>query len=76
MKRKFNATLTLALAMVAGNALAGGFTQGDIVVMRDGDGSAALSNASTAAFLQEYTTGGSLVQTIAMPTTDIGSRIH
>jgi hypothetical protein len=51
---------------------ANGFSQNDLVVERFGDGSAALSNASTAAFLDEYTTSAgqtSPVNTLALPTT-------
>jgi len=43
------------------------FNLGNLVVVQAGDGSAALNNASTAAFLKEFTTAGSLVQTINMP---------
>ena len=47
------------------------FTQGNIVVLRVGDGSAALTNASTASFIDEYTTSGTFVQSIAIPTTGL-----
>ncbi|MBL8737844.1 MAG: hypothetical protein JNL12_15535, partial [Planctomycetes bacterium] len=43
-------------------------TPGNILVSRVGDGAAALSNAATARFLDEYTPTGFLVQTIALPT--------
>ena len=46
----------------------GGFGAGNLVVYRVGDG-AALSGSAAAVFLDEYTTGGALVQSIAMPTT-------
>ncbi|GAB4133007.1 MAG: hypothetical protein Fur0046_03380 [Cyanobacteria bacterium J069] len=49
------------------------FTAGSIVVLRIGDGSATLSNAATAVFLDEYDTNGNLVQSIAMPTAINGS---
>jgi hypothetical protein len=49
---------------VAGNA----FTPGDVVVYRVGDGAAALSDNGSAVFLDEYTTGGTLVQSVALPT--------
>jgi Bacterial Ig domain len=49
------------------------FTPGDIVVERVGDGSAALSSAATAVFLDEYSPTGTLVQTIPLPTSDSGS---
>ena len=55
-----------------GNVTAG-FAPGDIVVLRAGDGSAALSSAATAAFLDEYKADGTLVQSIALPTAANGT---
>jgi DNA/RNA endonuclease G (NUC1) len=52
---------------------AAGFTAGNIVVYRVGDGVAALGSAATAVFLDEYTPAGVLVQSIPMPTTLVGS---
>ena len=52
---------------------AAGFTAGNIVVYRVGDGSAALGSAATAVFLDEYTPAGALVQSIALPTAVNGS---
>ncbi len=54
--------------------LASPFTPGDLVVVEvGGDGSGgALGSTATAAFLYEYTTSGSFVQSIAMPTTASG----
>ncbi|MBY0284297.1 MAG: Ig-like domain-containing protein [Sphingomonas sp.] len=49
------------------------FSSGNIVVYRVGTGSAALSSAATAVFLDEYTTSGTLVQSIALPTADNGA---
>jgi hypothetical protein len=43
-------------------------TPGNLIVYRVGDGTAALSSAATAVFLDEYTQSGSLVQSIALPT--------
>lgn len=55
-------------ALFAISAFAQGpLTIGNLVVVRVGDGAAALSNASTATFLEEYTPAGTLVQTIPMP---------
>jgi len=53
------------------------FTAGNYVVVRVGDGTAALTSTSTATFLQEYSaTGtGALVQTIALPTADAGTTL-
>jgi uncharacterized repeat protein (TIGR01451 family) len=52
---------------------AAAFTPGNLVVYRVGNGAAALSAAATAVFLDEYTPAGTLVQSIAMPTTDSGA---
>ena len=52
---------------------AGNFTPGNIVVVRVGDGSATLTSAATAVFLDEYTTSGTLVQSIALPTVVSGN---
>lgn len=43
-------------------------TAGNLVVVQVGDGSASLSSNATAGFVKEFTTAGSLVQTIALPT--------
>ena len=43
------------------------FTPNNIVVLRIGDGSTALSNAGTFVFLDEYTPAGTLVQSIQLP---------
>jgi MYXO-CTERM domain-containing protein len=55
-------------------AQAAGFTPGNIVVERVGSGGAALSSASQAVFLNEYTPTGTLVQSIALPTTASGAQ--
>jgi len=49
------------------------FTRGNLVVYRVGDGVSALSSAGTAVFLDEYTTAGSFVQSVALPTVASGS---
>jgi hypothetical protein len=50
-----------------------GFTAGDIVVYRVGDGSSSLSGAGTPVFLDEYSPSGSLISSVALPTTGSGS---
>jgi hypothetical protein len=65
--------LLLVVATVASVTNAAPFTAGNLVVYRVGDGSAALSSAATAVFLDEYTPSGTLVQSIALPTTASGS---
>ena len=54
-------------------AVAAPFTPGNIVIVRVGDGTAAPTAASTAVFLDEYTPGGTLVQSVAMPTAVVGN---
>ena len=50
------------------------FTPGNLVVLRIGDGSGALTSAATPVFLDEYSTiTGQVVQSIALPTTVNGS---
>lgn len=61
----FTAIFTLAGA----SAWAAAFTPGDLVIYRVGNGASALSNASTAVFLDEYDLLGNLVQSIAVDTT-------
>ncbi len=51
-------------------AHAAGFTAGNLVVERVGDGTTTLSGAAAPVFLDEVTTAGSPVQSIALPTTD------
>jgi hypothetical protein len=58
-----------SLVFLANEVLAPPFTLGNLVVVQVGDGSAALANNSTAAFLREYSiSGGPSLQTIALPT--------
>ena len=49
------------------------FSSGNLVIYRVGDGVSALANTGNAVFLDEYTTAGTLVQSVAMPTTVSGS---
>ncbi len=64
----------VAFAMlINGMAIAQNFTAGNLVVYRVGDGSAALTTAATALFLDEYpTTPGTVVSSLAMPTAVAG----
>src|SRR5262249_57285590 len=57
----------------APSASAAGFSPGNLVVARVGTGDAALSNAATAVFLDEYTPTGTLVQSVPMPTATNGA---
>ncbi|MBK8285225.1 MAG: hypothetical protein IPK97_10315 [Ahniella sp.] len=63
----------IVLLMAGSAAVAAPFTPGNLVVARVGNGAAILSNASTAVFLDEYTTAGTLVQSIALPTAASGA---
>ena len=80
---KFFLTLRAALTSTAiiaalfllgqNTSLAAAFTGGNIVVYRIGDGATALSGAAAPIFLDEYSPAGTLVQTIALPTTTAGA---
>ena len=61
-------SLTLMVLSIPNKVFAADFTTGNLVVLRIGDGSASLSSAATASFLDEYTPTGTLVQSIANPT--------
>lgn len=68
-------TIVAAFCAAAGASTAFGsaFTSGNLVVLRVGDGAAALSSAAQVASLQEMTTAGSNVQLIGMPTVAAGA---
>lgn len=61
--------LCVAVGLAAASAYGAVVTPGDLVIYRVGDGSAALTTAATAVFLDEYTPGGTLVQSIPLATT-------
>jgi hypothetical protein len=65
--------LTLSMVFHSVNARAAAFGQGNLVVVQAGTGAAALNGNATAASLLEYTPGGVLVQSIALPTTASGA---
>ncbi|MEX2219848.1 MAG: hypothetical protein WD749_13940 [Phycisphaerales bacterium] len=68
----YGAVTALALAAAAGRA--DPFGQGTIVVVRVGDGVAAIGSAATTVFLEERSpVDGALIQVIALPTTVSGS---
>ena len=63
-----------SLSLLAAAAIAQSpFTFGNVLVVRVGDGLAALTNASTAVFLDEYSPTGTLVQSIPLPTAATGA---
>lgn len=65
--------LSVCLASFAASAAIAQITPGNLVVTRVGDGSAALTSAAAAVFLDEYTPAGVLVQSIPMPTVGSGA---
>jgi hypothetical protein len=68
---KFILVLVISLTMMTVSRIFADspFTPGNIVVLRIGDGTAALSSASFRVFLDEYTPSGTLVQAISVPFT-------
>ncbi len=66
------ASVLLAASIV--NVYAAAFTAGNIVVYRVGSGTGNEVKTGNPVFLDEYTTGGTLVQSVAMPTTKSGSQ--
>ncbi|WP_254508842.1 beta strand repeat-containing protein [Anatilimnocola floriformis] len=70
-RRHFRASLE----QLEDRSLMAAFTAGNLVIYRAGDGVAALSNAAVAAFLDEYTPTGTLVQSIALPTAPNGTQL-
>lgn len=65
LRRSSVALLPLwGLIALAGSASAASISAGNLVIYRVGDGTAALSSAATAVFIDEYTPAGSLVQSI------------
>src|SRR3954470_22424952 len=63
----------VTLALLPTVRATGGFTLGNLVVYRVGDGAAVLGSGATTVFLDEYTTAGVLVQSIPMPTAVSGA---
>ena len=58
----------LFVALSAVEARAAAIAPGDVVIYRVGDGSGPLSTTAAAVFLDEYTVSGTLVQSLALPT--------
>jgi hypothetical protein len=65
----FPALAFLITAAGSGLALGAALTPGNLIVLRVGDGSAVLTSAAAAVFLDEYSLAGSLVQSIPLPST-------
>lgn len=76
-KMKHTALDGLRMCVAAAALAAAAFAQtpltyGNLLVTRVGDGTATLSGVATPVFVDEYTTSGTLVQSIAMPTVASG----
>ena len=67
-----NYSLTQPTGLTA-NITSNAFTPGNLVVYRVGSGTGSLVNTGNPVFLDEYTTTGTLVRSLAMPTTTSGS---
>jgi hypothetical protein len=67
------AIVLVSLHLVCLPAAGAPFTGGDLVVYRVGTGSANLTTAATAVFLDEFSPSGTLVQSLAMPTAVSGA---
>ena len=74
MKRIFSLMAVLAgVAVGMTTQYAAGFTPGNIIIYRVGDGTQVLTNTQNSLFLDEYTTNGTYVSTLAMPTSYFGA---
>jgi hypothetical protein len=64
-------TIYHSLSILAVSALAAQaqLLSGNLAVLRIGDGSATLGSSSTAGFIEQYTTAGAFVNTVAIPST-------
>src|SRR6516165_1575326 len=65
----FAASLLVLFAAVQRLLASAPFTPGNLVIYRVGTGTGSLINTGNPVFLDEYTPGGVLVQSIALPTT-------
>lgn len=70
---KINFTILFLTAVCIVSVKAQPFVPGNVVVYRAGDGLAPLRSVSTKVFLDEYTSAGVLVRSIAMPNTSSGT---
>jgi hypothetical protein len=71
--KKIIAGSTLLLTGICAHAQ---FTAGDLVVLRDGTGAAALSSAGTAIFLDEFNNFGGAVTSVAIPSTGASALVN
>lgn len=71
----FPTRLAIAASLTASLFAQSPITPGNLLVVRAGDGAAALTSASTAAFLDEFTVAGGAVQSVALPTLAVGPNL-
>jgi Bacterial Ig-like domain (group 3) len=64
---------TVLVSGVAPAAAVGGFSAGEVVVYRVGDGSATLSGSGAPVYLDEYSPNGTLLESVPLPTADAGA---
>lgn len=74
MQSRILLSVLAATIAFGATAEAQGFTIGNVVVVRVGDGSSALTAAAAPIFLDEYTTSGTFVQSLPLPTGTIGNQ--
>ncbi|HXF10103.1 MAG TPA: CotH kinase family protein, partial [Desulfuromonadaceae bacterium] len=67
------ANVRVAANSYAGNLLTSQLTQGNLVVLRVGDGAETLGSHGNSVFLDQFTTNGTLVNTITIPNNDTNS---
>ena len=75
-KKSRSSNVRLTMETLESRDVPAAFTPGDLVIYRvgaGGTGSTALTSAATAVFLDEYSPSGTLVQSVALPTSDNGA---
>ena len=70
------AITALLLSSLAISHAAQFFDSGNLVVLQVGNGSASLTSAGTAIYLDQYTTSGSLVNDLAIPSTGSSALVN
>ena len=74
--RQIFAITALLLSSLATSHAAQFFDSGNLAVFQVGDGSAPLGSAGTAIFLDQYTTSGSFVNGLAIPSTGSSALVN
>jgi hypothetical protein len=62
-----NILLVSSMLFFTNTILAQNFSSGSLTLLRVGNGTSAINNTSAPVFLDEYSTNGNLIQTIAIP---------